>query len=214
MPEVSLRPLPTAADYRDGLPAFTEKSGHATHAETLEEHAGPPIFRKFYFRLWFAVRLSTRGRYAVMAMVELASRRTPPPSAAPGRPVALAEIAASQQLSTAYLEQLFACLRRAGLVTAARGPGGGYRLGRQAEAISIAAIVAAVDEPLSATRCEAGGPGCLGGERCSTHELWAELGEQIRLFLGGVTLADVVSGAVRGRATAPRDGAAAGAERA
>ncbi|MBX9698587.1 MAG: Rrf2 family transcriptional regulator [Acetobacteraceae bacterium] len=151
------------------------------------------------------MRLSTRGRYAVMAMVELAARqRGPADPRERGRPVSLAEIAAAQQLSLAYLEQLFGHLRRAGLVASARGPGGGYRLGREAAAIAIADIVNAVDEPIRATRCEEGAPGCLAGQRCLTHDLWAELGEHIRLFLCGVSLADVVAGAVADRASAPR----------
>lgn len=149
------------------------------------------------------MRLSTRGRYAVMAMVELAARQEH--GAAPARPVSLAEVAQAQALSLAYLEQLFGALRRAGLVASARGPGGGYRLGRTAGAISIAEIVEAVDEPIRATRCEEGTPGCLAGRRCPTHDLWAELGAQIRLFLGGVTLADVVAGRVLGRAAPPRE---------
>lgn len=158
------------------------------------------------------MRLSTRGRYAVMAMVELAARQdraAKPQAAKPGAgkavaPVSLAEIAAAQMLSLAYLEQLFGPLRRAGLVASARGPGGGYRLARPAEEISISAIVDAVDEPIRATRCEDGAPGCIGGQRCITHDLWAELGEQIRLFLDGLTLRDVVQGDVLGRAVAPR----------
>jgi Rrf2 family iron-sulfur cluster assembly transcriptional regulator len=153
------------------------------------------------------MRLSTRGRYAVMAMVELAARqeRAVKPSAGKNvAPVSLAEIAAAQMLSLAYLEQLFGPLRRAGLVASARGPGGGYRLARPAEEISISAIVDAVDEPIRATRCEDGAPGCIGGQRCITHDLWAELGEQIRLFLDGLTLHDVVHGDIQGRAVAPR----------
>ena len=162
------------------------------------------------------MRLSTRGRYAVMAMVELAARQDRAPIPAPGKntaPVSLGEIAASQMLSLAYLEQLFGPLRRAGLVASARGPGGGYRLARPAEAISIAAIVDAVDEPIRATRCnlttEENAPGCMGGRRCRTHDLWAELGEQIRLFMDGLTLRDVVAGNVVGRAAEPlaREGA-------
>jgi Rrf2 family iron-sulfur cluster assembly transcriptional regulator len=152
------------------------------------------------------MRLSTRGRYAVMAMVELAARQQGP-SAECGvisRPqVSLAEIAQAQHLSLAYLEQLFGPLRRAGLVASVRGPGGGYMLARAARDISIAAIVDAVDESIQATRCEEGGPGCLAGGRCLTHDLWAELGSQIKLFLEGVTLADVVCGQVLGRATLP-----------
>ena len=146
------------------------------------------------------MRLSTRGRYAVMAMVELAARA----GAGGGeRPCTLADIASAQGLSLAYLEQLFLRLRRSGLVTAARGPGGGYRLARPAPEITLAAIVDGVDEPLHATRCEDGGPGCLAGERCLTHDLWCELGDQIRLFLGHLTLADVVAGQIRGRAAPP-----------
>lgn len=147
------------------------------------------------------MRLSTRGRYAVMAMVELAARDG---TGTAGRPCTLADIAAAQGLSLAYLEQLFLRLRRSGLVTAARGPGGGYRLARPAPEITLAAIVDGVDEPLHATRCEDGGPGCLAGERCLTHDLWTELGTQIQLFLGTLTLADVVAGHVRGRAAPPR----------
>jgi Rrf2 family transcriptional regulator, iron-sulfur cluster assembly transcription factor len=154
------------------------------------------------------MQLSTRGRYAVMAMVDLASRQT---VGCECGPVCLAEIAASQQLSLAYLEQLFARLRRAGLVTSARGPGGGYRLGRETDRISIAAIIAAVDEPIRATRCDEKSGSCRAlpgqlSERCQTHDLWAELGRQIALFLGGVTLADVVLRQVRGRAQCPAPG--------
>lgn len=150
------------------------------------------------------MRLSTRGRYAVMAMVELAVRQQPnSTSMRDCRPVSLAEIAQAQLLSLAYLEQLFGHLRRAGLVASARGPGGGYRLARPAAAITVADIVEAVDEPIRATRCEEGSAGCLGGERCLTHDLWSELGEQIRLFLAHVTLADVVRRQVQGRALPP-----------
>jgi Rrf2 family transcriptional regulator, iron-sulfur cluster assembly transcription factor len=138
-----------------------------------------------------------------MAMVELASRAESGNARnCAGRPVSLAEIAEAQLLSLAYLEQLFARLRRAGLVISARGPGGGYRLGRAARAITLADITDAVEEPIRATRCEDGGPGCVAGRRCLTHDLWAELGEHIRLFLSHVTLADVVEGRVIGRAAA------------
>jgi len=150
------------------------------------------------------MQLSTRGRYAVMAMVDLATQQT---LGCECGPVCLAEIAARQQLSLSYLEQLFGKLRRAGLVGSARGPGGGYRLARSSSAITIADIVAAVDEPIRATRCHAGAGGCIAspglwgvGERCQTHDLWHELGRQIALFLEGVTLADVVNGRVLGRA--------------
>lgn len=157
------------------------------------------------------MQLSTRGRYAVMALVDLATRQG---AGCECGPVCLAEIAARQQLSLSYLEQLFGKLRRADLVSSARGPGGGYRLARGCDCIAIADIVAAVDEPIRATRCELDSGGCMAGptpgasgERCQTHDLWFELGRQIELFLQGVTLADVVNHAVRGRAVAlpPRD---------
>ncbi|MFL5287344.1 MAG: Rrf2 family transcriptional regulator [Rhodopila sp.] len=150
------------------------------------------------------MQISTRGRYAVMAMVDLASREA---ARNRGSLVCLADIADRQQLSLSYLEQLFSKLRRAGLVSSARGPGGGYRLARASDAIAIAEIVLAVDEPIKATRCEAGSGGCmaapgtgLGGTRCQTHDLWFELSRQVTLFLSGITLADVVSGEVAGRA--------------
>ena len=151
------------------------------------------------------MKLSTKGRYAVMAMVDIASRQS---IGCECGPVCLAEIAASQQLSLSYLEQIFARLRRAGLVASARGPGGGYRLAHQWDRISIAAIAAAVDEPIRVTcRDDASGPcHALPGkaaERCQTHDLWTELGHQIALFLDGVTLADVVLGKIRGRALPP-----------
>lgn len=136
------------------------------------------------------MQLSTRGRYAVMAMVDLAARQT---LGCECGPVCLAEIAARQKLSHAYLEQLFVKLRRAGLVASARGPGGGYRLARASNAIAVADIVAAVEEP----RVEAC---CQGGGTCQTDDLWQELGRQIQMFLDGVTLADVVAGRVLGRA--------------
>ncbi len=157
------------------------------------------------------MRLSTRGRYAVMALVEIAAREGSAGGCLNSRPVTLTDIASAQQLSVAYLEQLFGRLRRAGLVASARGPGGGYRLARPADQIPIAEVVEAADEPIVATRCEEGGPGCLGGgSRCPTHDLWAELGDQIRLFLRHVSLADVVEGRVCGRARAPFASGAAG----
>jgi Rrf2 family iron-sulfur cluster assembly transcriptional regulator len=136
------------------------------------------------------MRLSTKGRYAVMAMADLARRQTEP-----CRAVALAEIALRQEISLSYLEQLFARLRRKGLVQSARGPGGGYRLTRTAEETSIADIVLAVDEPLRATRCAEQGKGCmLKGERCLTHDLWEDLGHRIEDYLASVSLADVLTG--------------------
>lgn len=139
------------------------------------------------------MRLSTKGRYAVMAMTDLARRQDEP-----CRGVALAEIATRQEISLSYLEQLFARLRRKGLVQSARGPGGGYRLARDAAETSIADIVLAVDEPLRATRCDDQGKGCmLRGERCLTHDLWEDLGHRIEDYLASVSLADVVSGRLR-----------------
>jgi Rrf2 family iron-sulfur cluster assembly transcriptional regulator len=139
------------------------------------------------------MRLSTKGRYAVMAMADLARREGDA-----ARAVALADIAERQEISLSYLEQLFARLRRKGLVKSARGPGGGYRLARTAEDTSIADIVHAVDEPLRATRCEKVGSGCMvRGERCLTHDLWEDLGDRIEDYLASVSLADVVGGKLR-----------------
>ena len=138
------------------------------------------------------MHLSTKGRYAVMAMADLARREGDVV-----RAVALADIAARQEISLSYLEQLFARLRRKGLVTSARGPGGGYRLARTAHDTSIADIVHAVDEPLRATRCKESRGCMVKGERCLTHDLWADLGDRIEDYLASVTLADVVGGKLR-----------------
>jgi len=147
------------------------------------------------------VKLSTKGRYAVMAMADLARHSDSRPPE--GRSVqALAGIAERQEISLAYLEQLFAKLRRAGLVSGVRGPGGGFKLAKSADKMRIADIIIAVDEPLKATRCGSEGKtGCLKKSgRCLTHDLWDELGAQIELFLSSVTLADVVERRVRHRA--------------
>ncbi len=131
------------------------------------------------------MKLSTRGRYAVMAMTDIAVH-------ANGAPLSLADISARQGISQAFLEQLFAQLRKSELVTSVRGPGGGYLLARDADDICVADIVMAVDEPLQVTRC--GGDaidGCVDGEKCNTHELWAALGRQVYGFLAAVTLGDV-----------------------
>jgi Rrf2 family iron-sulfur cluster assembly transcriptional regulator len=137
------------------------------------------------------MQLSTKGRYAVMAMTELAGRES-------GRAVSLASIAERQQISRPYLEQLFARLRRRGLVLSVRGPGGGYRLARPASELSVADVVIAVDEPLRATRCLGSGPGCMkGGARCLTHDLWDETGRRIHDYLAAVSLADVLAGRLR-----------------
>lgn len=142
------------------------------------------------------MRLSTKGRYAVMAMTDLANRQ-----GADGvvRAVSLADIASRQEISLSYLEQLFARLRRRGLVRSVRGPGGGYRLARPAGETNIADIVLAVDEPMKATRCaKLGGKGCMGdGGRCVTHDLWEEMGRQIQSYLSSVSLQDVLEGRLR-----------------
>jgi Rrf2 family iron-sulfur cluster assembly transcriptional regulator len=142
------------------------------------------------------MRLSTKGRYAVMAMADLARRQSPSE-----RGLSLADIAERQDISLSYLEQLFARLRRKGLVISARGPGGGYRLALAPAEITVAAIIHAVDEPLHATRCGAlEHEGCMQrGERCLTHDLWDDLGRHIENFLTSVSLADVAEGRVGGR---------------
>jgi len=139
------------------------------------------------------VRLSTKGRYAVMAMVDLASFG--------GRkPVSLADIADRQEISLSYLEQLFGKLRKGGLVRSVRGPGGGYLLARTLADTRISDIVMAVDEPLKATRCKTGSSaGCHSDKsRCLTHDLWEELGNQIYLYLSSVSLEDIVERRVLG----------------
>lgn len=139
------------------------------------------------------MRLSTKGRYAVMAMVDLASFG--------GRkPVSLADIADRQEISLSYLEQLFGKLRKGGLVRSVRGPGGGYLLARTLADTRISDIVMAVDEPLKATRCKTGSSaGCHSDKsRCLTHDLWEELGNQIYLYLSSVSLEDIVERRVLG----------------
>lgn len=132
------------------------------------------------------MRLGASGRYAVMAMTDLAKHGR-------DRAVSLGEISARQEISLPYLEQLFGKLRRRGLVRSVRGPGGGYRLRATPAEIPVADIVLAVQEPLRATRCE-GGRGCLkdGATRCATHDLWDALGRQIERFLSDVSLEDVL----------------------
>lgn len=144
------------------------------------------------------MRLSTRGRYSVMAIVDLARNHQ-------GSPVALAEVAARQEISLSYLEQLFGQLRRAGIVRGVRGPGGGYMMNISPENCRISDIVRAVDEPLKATRCQPGSPeGCRSDKsRCATHDLWNELGNQIALFLSSVTVTDVIDGTIVERRTSP-----------
>ncbi len=127
------------------------------------------------------MKLSTKGRYAVTAMMDIAIHDR-------FGPVTLAEISQCQGISLSYLEQLFAKLRKQGLVEGVRGPGGGYRLAREADQISIAEIVNAVDERVDATRC-CGREDCQDGRRCLTHQLWKDLSDQIYAFLQGINLA-------------------------
>ena len=145
------------------------------------------------------MQLSTRGRYAVVAMADLALRDAI--GCACG-PVCLAEIASSQQLSLSYLEQVFGKLRRAGLVTSLRGPGGGYRLARPSDQISIAEIFDAIEGNRSTSESSGHEAPC-----CPAHELWAELGRHVHLFLETITLADVLSNRVLGRAAPPLEAA-------
>ncbi len=128
-----------------------------------------------------------------MAIVDLAQKSG-------GQPVSLADIAERQDISLSYLEQLFSRLRRYGVVKSVRGPGGGYILSRRAERIQIADIVLAVDEPVRMTRCSPGSPEGCGTDqaRCSTHELWEALGNQIYGFLSSVTVADVCARRISG----------------
>ncbi|MGF1611709.1 MAG: Rrf2 family transcriptional regulator [Kiloniellales bacterium] len=147
------------------------------------------------------MKLSTKGRYAVMALVDLAANSD-------GKPVSLADIAERQEISLSYLEQLFAKLRRGSLVKSVRGPGGGYLLAHRPEETRISDIILAVDEPIRATRCTPGQPfGCRGNKsRCMTHDLWEELGNQIYLYLSSVTLADIVERRILGTSGLyPRD---------
>lgn len=138
------------------------------------------------------MRLSTKGRYAVTALADIATQG----HGEDGEPTlaALSEISARQDISLAYLEQLFAKLRKNGLVESVRGPGGGYRLAKPASETRVSEIMAAVDETLDAADCgKEVGQGCGGTrEACLTHDLWAQLSAQVHLFLHGVTLQDIV----------------------
>jgi Rrf2 family iron-sulfur cluster assembly transcriptional regulator len=140
------------------------------------------------------MRLSTKGRYAVTAMLDLAIHYD-------DGPVTLAEVSESQGISLSYLEQLFVRLKKNGLVEGQRGPGGGYQLARSPEKISIAQIINAIGEGIDATMC-AGNEDCQNGKRCLTHTLWEKLGNSILEFMNGITLAsflkrDKVSDVVR-----------------
>ncbi|WP_386082262.1 Fe-S cluster assembly transcriptional regulator IscR [Vreelandella sp. F11] len=130
------------------------------------------------------MRLTTKGRYAVTAMLDLALH-------AHNGPTSLSDISQRQEISLSYLEQLFARLRRAGLVNSVRGPGGGYLLSQPAEAISVSKVIDAVNESVDATRCQ-GLSDCQQGDTCLTHHLWCELSVQIRHFLDDMTFAQLM----------------------
>ena len=131
------------------------------------------------------MKLTTKGRYAVTAMLDLALHYKQ-------EPVNLADISARQAISLSYLEQLFSRMRKQGLVESARGPGGGYMLARQSDEITLSNIIDAVDETVDATRC-GGQMNCLGEDQCLTHNLWEELSNQIRNYLASVSLADLTN---------------------
>jgi Rrf2 family iron-sulfur cluster assembly transcriptional regulator len=130
------------------------------------------------------MRLTTKGRFAVTAMLDVALHAT-------AGPVTLAAVAERQKISLSYLEQLFGKLRRRELVESVRGPGGGYHLAREAAAISVADIVRAVEEPLDSTQC-GGRENCRENQRCMTHDLWEELNDTVQEFLTRVTLSQLV----------------------
>jgi len=131
------------------------------------------------------MRLTTKGRFAVTAMIDLAQRQA-------NGPVTLAGISERQKISLSYLEQLFGKLRRHKIVASVRGPGGGYRLARGMNEVSVADIIAAVDEPLDATNC-GGRENCQDEQRCMTHDLWSNLNKRMHEYLASVSLLDLVN---------------------
>lgn len=136
------------------------------------------------------MKLTTKGRYAVTAMLDLAMH-------CGSGPVKLAEISERQGISLSYLEQLFTRLRKEGLVVSTRGPGGGYSLSRASDRIAVAEVIIAVDESVDTTRC-GGMSNCHNDQRCLTHELWTDLSDQIRTFLSEITLSHLMArGGVR-----------------
>jgi len=137
------------------------------------------------------MRLTTKGRFALTAMLDLALNEV-------DRPVTLAGISERQDISLSYLEQLFSRLRRNGLVKSVRGPGGGYRIAKPQQDISISEIIQAVDEQIDATQC-GGKENCHGDKRCMTHELWTSLNVKILEYLAGVTLQDLVASQREGK---------------
>jgi len=137
------------------------------------------------------MRLTTKGRFAVTAMLDLALHEV-------DKPVTLAGISERQGISLSYLEQLFSRLRRSGLVKSVRGPGGGYRIARKHAEISVSEIITAVDEQIDATQC-GGKENCHDERRCMTHDLWASLNDKILEYLSGVSLADLVTSQREGK---------------
>ncbi len=131
------------------------------------------------------MRLTTKGRYAVTAMLDLALHYDE-------GPITLADISQRQGISLSYLEQLFSKLRKRGLVESTRGPGGGYRLSREADRIAVAEVISAVDEKVDATRC-GGLANCQDDQQCLTHELWTDLSDQIYNFLNSISLGQLVA---------------------
>jgi len=131
------------------------------------------------------MKLTTKGRYAVTAMLDLALHSVT-------NPITLSDISSRQGLSLSYLEQLFSRLRRNGLVASTRGPGGGYQLGRSPELIKVAEVILAVNEPIDATGCK-GKRSCQDGNVCLAHDLWLDLSDEIYNYLNNITLADVIS---------------------
>ncbi len=144
------------------------------------------------------MRLTTKGRYAVTAMLDLAVHAT-------DGPITLADISQRQGISLSYLEQLFSKLRKRELVASARGPGGGYRLSREADQINVAEVISAVDETVDATRC-AGQGNCQNGEECLTHKLWTDLSDQLYKFLNGISLGQLVENRQIQEVAARQDG--------
>lgn len=130
------------------------------------------------------MRLTTKGRFAVTAMLDLALHSD-------HGPVTLSNISERQKISLSYLEQLFGKLRRGKLVDSVRGPGGGYNLARPVAQLTVADIILAVEEPIDSRQCE-GKDNCLGDQRCMTHDLWESLNDTVLNYLGGVTLADLI----------------------
>jgi len=150
------------------------------------------------------MKLTTKGRYAVTAMLDLAIH-------ASDKPISLADISERQVISLSYLEQLFSKLRRQGLVQSVRGPGGGYCLSRGAESIYVAQVIEAVNEAVDATGCR-GTETCQAGNRCLTHDLWTDLSDQIHSFLNNISLASLAKDGSRQAFAQPQIGKASDAE--